>query len=581
MGTPPPPAVLAAQRPEAAKVFISYSRKDAAFADDLVAGLKACGFEAYIDREDIAAGEAWEARLGALIGEADTVVYVISPASIASPQCHWEVAETLCLSKRLMPVVWQPVPEAEMPPELSRLNFVFFDGRTSFAKALAELAEALRVDAGWIREHSRIGALARRWDARGRPEEALLRGEELDHARSWRAGRPHGAPDLTDVHRDYIGASMTAREAAEMAARNRRRGVVVTSLAVALAMTLLAAGALWQAYGAYLAKVEAVAARMETRAQLVETEEARRALQAATIRLEADIALRLPPSGDRAVTLRGGWFSLAAQYSGAVAKVERLDAEGGVVGVQSGFLIDGTLVRGGDRRPYLLVPSFLPPREDEADMAGLHPPEDVSGEIAPDATDRVQRIVNLDGAGPPVGLRALFPAVDGESWIEGGEIAWQTPAHLGGVAPFELWRLARAPHFAARPLLPAEVACSSLRGPEDPANTPGRPLALYGIGDAAAGGQSVTLFTSELDDAADPHIIRYTHSTTLGSSGAPVFDLTSGQVMAVHLGSEGAVAPGAPRTGYGIALALIVEGIRQEIAPRLDQLQPLGPLCEP
>ena len=588
MGTKVSQPVPPAPAPEAAKVFISYSRREAAFADELAAGLQACGFEAYIDREDIAPGEAWETRLSGLIGEADTVVYVISPHSVTSEQCHWEVTETLRMSKRLLPVVWEPVAEAEMPKELARLNFVFFDGGKSFARGLADLAQALRVDVGWIREHSRLGGLARRWDARGRPEAALLRGEELDHAAGWSAAKPLSAPDLTDVHRDYIAASLAAREAAEMAVRARRRGAVVISMAVALGMTVLAAGAAWQAYKAYAARAEAFEARYEAQAALVETTQARENLRAAMVRLEADIALRMPPSGERAMTLRGGWFPLAAKYSGAIAKIERLDDEGGVAGVQSGFLIDGSLVRGGDNSPYLLVPAFAAPREEGAGMLNLFVPDDPSGyvsrdlsrepgEIAPDAPDMIQRVVSSTAAGPPVGLRALFPAIDGETWTSGQEIVWKTPDHLGGVAPFELWRLDGAPPFGGRPLLKEDVACSPLRGPDEPANAAGRQLALYGIGDAAAGGQSVTLFISALEAAGDPYHVTYEHSTTLGSSGAPVFDLTSGQVVAVHLGSERSLQLGAPRTGYGIALALILEGIRQEIEP--DGFQPLDLLC--
>jgi TIR domain len=45
-----------------AKIFISYSRKDLAFADRLDAALKARGFETFIDREDIHALEKWWER---------------------------------------------------------------------------------------------------------------------------------------------------------------------------------------------------------------------------------------------------------------------------------------------------------------------------------------------------------------------------------------------------------------------------------------------------------------------------------------------------------------------------------------
>lgn len=72
------PSAALAPAADVAKVFLSYSRKDVSLADDMVAGPQAYGFEADIDREDIAPGEAREARLSGLIAERDTVVYVIS-----------------------------------------------------------------------------------------------------------------------------------------------------------------------------------------------------------------------------------------------------------------------------------------------------------------------------------------------------------------------------------------------------------------------------------------------------------------------------------------------------------------------
>jgi hypothetical protein len=50
------------------RIFISDARSDsAALADELVAGLELAGFRPFLDRQDIAASEDWEARLGALI----------------------------------------------------------------------------------------------------------------------------------------------------------------------------------------------------------------------------------------------------------------------------------------------------------------------------------------------------------------------------------------------------------------------------------------------------------------------------------------------------------------------------------
>ncbi len=149
------------------KVFVSYSRADKAFANDLVLGLAACGFAPYIDRQDIAPGEDWEKRLEGLISEADSIVYVVSPDSLASENCAQELRQGLELRKRILPVVWRTVDDAAAPPEMKRLNYIFFSGEgRSFAAGLADLATALRTDIDWIREHTRLAELSGRWAAR-------------------------------------------------------------------------------------------------------------------------------------------------------------------------------------------------------------------------------------------------------------------------------------------------------------------------------------------------------------------------------------------------------------------------------
>ncbi len=87
------------------RVFISYSRKDGAFADRLRVALIERGYDANLDREDIAPGEAWRARLEGLIIAADAVVYVISPDSLRSEHCVWEVERSLELKKTLSPLL--------------------------------------------------------------------------------------------------------------------------------------------------------------------------------------------------------------------------------------------------------------------------------------------------------------------------------------------------------------------------------------------------------------------------------------------------------------------------------------------
>jgi hypothetical protein len=203
--------VAMADAEEKLKIFISYSRKDSAeFADELLAGLEVAGFAPFLDRHDIAPGEPWEMRLGDLIEHSDTVVFVVSPEAIKSERCVWEVDRTLELSKRLLPVIFKPVPEHHIPVKLRRLQFVRFNNGKGITRPLAELAEALRQDLEWVREHTRLGELARRWNARGSPESLLLRGDDLDAAKSWRGSRKAAAPEITDVQRAFINASEEA-----------------------------------------------------------------------------------------------------------------------------------------------------------------------------------------------------------------------------------------------------------------------------------------------------------------------------------------------------------------------------------
>ena len=76
------------------------------------------------DKHDIAAGEDWEARLGRLIESAATVVFVISPDAVASKRCAWEVERTVTLKKRLLPIVFRRVEEAQVPPRLKQTTAI-------------------------------------------------------------------------------------------------------------------------------------------------------------------------------------------------------------------------------------------------------------------------------------------------------------------------------------------------------------------------------------------------------------------------------------------------------------------------
>jgi len=202
-----------------ARIFISYSRKDMPFADRLEAALKARGFETLIDRTEIYAFEDWWKRIQALIGRADTVVFVLSPDAVASDVALKEVAHAATLNKRFAPIVCRQVEIGAVPEEVRRLNFIFFDDPDRFEASAEQLAQALQMDIGWIRQHTEYGEAARRWSAAGRPGGLLLRSPALDLAEYWISSRPRGAPVPNAETQEFVAES---RQGALSAQRNRR-----------------------------------------------------------------------------------------------------------------------------------------------------------------------------------------------------------------------------------------------------------------------------------------------------------------------------------------------------------------------
>lgn len=234
---------LIGRQSEKLRVFISYSRTDSAFADEIASGLEyEGGFHVLIDRHDIHEGEEWKLRLGSLISAADTVVFVLSPKSAASSICRWEVERAHQLSKRIIPVQATSLDGVVVPDALSSLNYVRFDDR-SFMNGLIALRRALKTDIAWLRDHTRLLMRAEEWQAASRAPNRLLSGEDIVEAKAWMERAPPGDLQPTELQRDFIQASDQA-EALRLSAEHERADRLqqaVTRTRVMLACTALLA----------------------------------------------------------------------------------------------------------------------------------------------------------------------------------------------------------------------------------------------------------------------------------------------------------------------------------------------------
>ncbi len=222
--------------PDALKIFISYSRRDLAAADAMVAALEGHGFSVTIDRRDLPYGEEWQKELAGFIAASDTVVWLVSPDSVKSKWVNWELGEVGRLSKRLIPVKVRETPPEDLPEALGRIHLLPAEGAYDPSRHETDLVKALNTDRAWLKRATSLGDDAREWMANGRDRARLIRGAALSEAEAWSVRKPADAPAPSSEILELILASRAAQ-------RRGQRITVAGSLAAAVVAMGLAATA--------------------------------------------------------------------------------------------------------------------------------------------------------------------------------------------------------------------------------------------------------------------------------------------------------------------------------------------------
>ena len=228
-----------AAQPSAARdrpdVFISYAREDMEFVEQqLTEALVAHGKDVWIDVEDIRGGASdWRATVWAGIESATVMVFVLTPDSLSSTVCGEEVQRADELNKRIIPILRRSVDGLEIPPPLSRPNWILLRPEDDFDASVTALIDALELDEAWVERHARLNQRTGEWLRHDRNGSYLLRGSDLDDAERWlddQAGHRE-APTADQI--SYITSSRRA-------ATRRLRGLLA-GVALALVITMVLA----------------------------------------------------------------------------------------------------------------------------------------------------------------------------------------------------------------------------------------------------------------------------------------------------------------------------------------------------
>ncbi|MFB7710170.1 toll/interleukin-1 receptor domain-containing protein [Streptomyces sp. NPDC056105] len=231
-------------------VFVSYSRRDSAFAERLHQQLSGRLREVWVDWLDIEPSARWRERIDEAIRGSDAVIVLLSRDSLRSKYCWLECERALALRKRVLPVVIDPSLEQGASAALREngwepladFQLLRMSRPEEFATGVNDIYSFVKDRHRWVAFHTRISLRAHEWRSSGGSGALLLRGHELVVAEAWwrlAPGKENDRVALTDEQVAFLQAS---RAAARRRGMRMRVGAVAVSVALAALAGLVVSG---------------------------------------------------------------------------------------------------------------------------------------------------------------------------------------------------------------------------------------------------------------------------------------------------------------------------------------------------
>jgi WD40 repeat protein len=270
-------------------VFISYSRKDIAFARLIRESLQASQIDTWIDWERIPVGERWWDEICQAIENANVFMFIISKNSVGSSVCKDEINHALKNNKRIIPIIvddLQPEAIKEFAPDLPQFNWIIFERNQlfrieenpevrsdkpedsqvalpklpQFEEALGRLSKAIHTDWEWVKYHTRLQVNALLWESNQRNPSYLVRGTALEESEQQLLRATGKDPQPTGLQVEYVTTSrqeetlrQTEKLRLEQKARGRQR-LVIWAVGIGLVVSLVMGVVAWGQRNQYLSE---------------------------------------------------------------------------------------------------------------------------------------------------------------------------------------------------------------------------------------------------------------------------------------------------------------------------------------
>jgi WD40 repeat protein len=164
-------------------IFICYDiHHDKAIRDNVIQSLSRYAKTTWTHDRDIQKGADYEGVIDVGIGNADNFFFFISPDSVESEYCQRELAQALQYNKRIVPLLI--VPTSNIPESLSKLQYIDLTN-DDYDSHIDEILNILRQDEEYYKQHKVLLARALKWQTENQKPSFLLRGHNLDNAKTW------------------------------------------------------------------------------------------------------------------------------------------------------------------------------------------------------------------------------------------------------------------------------------------------------------------------------------------------------------------------------------------------------------
>jgi len=196
-------------------VFICYDVHDKAIRDSVIQSLSRHAKTTWTHDRDIEKGATFGRVIEIGIENADNFFYFISPLSITSEYCQKELAHALKYNKRIVPLLIAPTPVSDTPDVLRELQYVDFTDNTcqaDYDSDIDDILNILRLDHEYYEQHKMLLARALKWESENRKSSFLLRGHNLENAKTWlRLNEKREQHPPLALHKEFITASEAAK----------------------------------------------------------------------------------------------------------------------------------------------------------------------------------------------------------------------------------------------------------------------------------------------------------------------------------------------------------------------------------